>query len=43
MRTPHRGGGGFGRHMAERLAERLAVLPAPGGRRIEAAWAAPAV
>ncbi|MFJ9040770.1 ATP-binding protein [Streptomyces sp. NPDC102406] len=36
------GGGGFGWHMVERLAERLAVLPAPDGKRVEAAWAAPA-
>ncbi|WP_234018996.1 MULTISPECIES: ATP-binding protein [unclassified Streptomyces] len=35
------GGGGFGWHMVERLAERLAVLEAPGGKSIEAAWAAP--
>ncbi|MET9496141.1 ATP-binding protein [Streptomyces sp. NPDC006552] len=42
-RTPDLGGGGgFGWHMVERLAERLAVLPAPGGKCIEAAWAAPA-
>lgn len=37
------GGGGFGWHMVERLAERLAVLPVPDGKRIEAGWAAPAV
>ncbi|MEU6394450.1 ATP-binding protein [Streptomyces sp. NPDC046939] len=43
-RTPDLGGGGgFGWHMVERLAERLAVLPAPGGKRIEAAWAAPSL
>ncbi|MFI6877761.1 ATP-binding protein [Streptomyces sp. NPDC050400] len=35
------GGGGFGWHVVERLAERLAVRPAPGGKCIEAAWAAP--
>ncbi|MEV5609717.1 ATP-binding protein [Streptomyces sp. NPDC052225] len=37
------GGGGFGWPMVERLAERLAVHPAPGGKCIEAAWAAPAL
>ncbi|MEV3860121.1 ATP-binding protein [Streptomyces sp. NPDC050095] len=41
-RTPDLGGGGgFGWHMVEHLAERLAVFEAPDGKRIEAAWAAP--
>ncbi|WP_239091955.1 ATP-binding protein [Streptomyces sp. SID14478] len=41
-RTPDMGGGGgFGWHMVERLAQRLVVHPAPDGKRIEAAWAAP--
>lgn len=41
-RTPDLGGGGgFGWHMVERLAERLAIRPAAGGKCIEAAWAAP--
>ena len=35
------GGGGFGWHIVERLAERLAVRTAPGGKCVEAAWAAP--
>ncbi|MGY0487792.1 ATP-binding protein [Streptomyces sp. WG-D5] len=36
------GGGGFGWHVVERLAERIAVRPAQGGKCVEAAWTAPA-
>ncbi|OON82058.1 ATP-binding protein [Streptomyces tsukubensis] len=32
------GGGGFGWHMVQRLAQRVAVLPLPGGKRVEASW-----
>ncbi|MFD8569704.1 ATP-binding protein [Streptomyces sp. NPDC057694] len=41
-RTPDLGGGGgFGWHMVERLAEQLSVRPAADGKCIAAAWTAP--
>ncbi|RAJ79688.1 MULTISPECIES: ATP-binding protein [unclassified Streptomyces] len=41
-RTPDLGGGGgFGWHMVERLAEQLSVRPSADGKCIAAGWAAP--
>ncbi|MFJ4714789.1 ATP-binding protein [Streptomyces sp. NPDC088785] len=43
-RTPDfGGGGGFGWHMVERLAEQLTVRPAADGKCIAVGWAAPTV